>query len=580
MHTRGTSTVWRGAALVARDLPTRLLDRTVWLLAMTMIFVLTISTPVVRAAAQPATPAEAPADNAAPDREASESAASTPGGEGEQPPKPDTPFEPIDFARDVQPILTRRCIKCHGPQMRSGGLRLDTYRYASEGGDSRGIVIGGTLETNELYRRVSSTDRTYRMPKNEERLPDNELAQLRRWVEQGSPWPTDERVDVERSFRERTTAWLVEVADRYEREYLFLRPYILLFIVAQLALFLVARARSAHAAGRPWATTRWPRLGRFASRTTPRELTFAWLVIVAALLLVGLWGHQRVLSQQLAKFEAAERKREDPWSQTVFGSPPVPIRLDHAKAVRRTYYRGNCERNPKLFNKGNYLTATFHLNLCDAEGQPVNVGDAVPPGGLYVRVEIARAPRTADALFSEQLMASVFFSEAYYTSTSAELIDTPSHLKTVEEGQRWAARVPIGKPDAQRRLDGLIYLYTGRVEDGTARGQIRYGIGYDLKFDDGKLADGSDLWMSSFGVGAVATPTPAEKIPFNEWFDDQPIPEITGQNTKDPKLLGVQQYVDEGLIDPPAKTDEAPKEVPNDQRPEETETNGGPSENP
>ena len=31
----------------------------------------------------------------------------------------------VDFARDIQPLLADRCIKCHGAEKQKGGLRLD-----------------------------------------------------------------------------------------------------------------------------------------------------------------------------------------------------------------------------------------------------------------------------------------------------------------------------------------------------------------------------------------------------------------------------------------------------------------------
>ena len=34
--------------------------------------------------------------------------------------------DPIDFSRDIQPLLARRCLSCHGPDTQEGGLRLDS----------------------------------------------------------------------------------------------------------------------------------------------------------------------------------------------------------------------------------------------------------------------------------------------------------------------------------------------------------------------------------------------------------------------------------------------------------------------
>src|SRR5690606_16887578 len=39
-------------------------------------------------------------------------------------------LEPIDFARDVRPILARHCFECHGPGAQKAGLRLDDRERA------------------------------------------------------------------------------------------------------------------------------------------------------------------------------------------------------------------------------------------------------------------------------------------------------------------------------------------------------------------------------------------------------------------------------------------------------------------
>ena len=50
------------------------------------------------------------------------------------------------------------------------------------------------------------------------------------------------------------------------------------------------------------------------------------------------------------------------------GKPPIPGKPPIAPTLSATYYRGNDERSPKLFNGGNYRTATFHLSVRDDRG--------------------------------------------------------------------------------------------------------------------------------------------------------------------------------------------------------------------
>ena len=164
--------------------------------------------------------------------------------------------------------------------------------------------------------------------------------------------------------------------------------------------------------------------------------------------------------------------------------------------------------------------------------------------------EIDRA-RTPDALFSQGMMGAVFLSEKYLTSDDNEVAVPPSHLETLEVGQHWVAYFRSRRLGAFNLFEGVIYVYMGRVGDGR-RGDPMYGIKYKLHFPEGKLTDNSEVWMSALGGPSVQNPPRPGFIPFSEWFDDKPIPAITDENTTDPKLLGVEEYVKKGLVPPEA----------------------------
>ena len=72
-----------------------------------------------------------------------------------------------DFNRDVRPILSNRCFKCHGPdeQHREAGLRLDLREAAVATLDSGERAIQpGHPEASELIARIESTDPDLVMP--------------------------------------------------------------------------------------------------------------------------------------------------------------------------------------------------------------------------------------------------------------------------------------------------------------------------------------------------------------------------------------------------------------------------------
>ena len=96
----------------------------------------------------------------------------------------ETKTSPISFSRDIRPILSANCFKCHGPDdakdekgksLRKAGLRLD---------------IGDDQDWKELVTRIISTDPEEIMPPPEtnKTLKAHEIALLKRWIKEGSPY--------------------------------------------------------------------------------------------------------------------------------------------------------------------------------------------------------------------------------------------------------------------------------------------------------------------------------------------------------------------------------------------------------
>jgi hypothetical protein len=102
--------------------------------------------------------------------------------------------QPVEFNRDVRPILSDRCFACHGPDAgnRKSPLRLDIEADAKKdlGRGRRGIVPGDPSASGVL-QRVTSANKALRMPPayaGHDALPESDVATLRRWIEQGAPW--------------------------------------------------------------------------------------------------------------------------------------------------------------------------------------------------------------------------------------------------------------------------------------------------------------------------------------------------------------------------------------------------------
>jgi hypothetical protein len=100
---------------------------------------------------------------------------------GQQPSSPPAP----DFGREIRPLLTRYCFKCHGPdeKTRKAGMRLDVPGKAEDG-----IIVPGKPEKSEVITRIFSTDPDQRMPppSTKTTLTDEQKNLLKRWIAAGA----------------------------------------------------------------------------------------------------------------------------------------------------------------------------------------------------------------------------------------------------------------------------------------------------------------------------------------------------------------------------------------------------------
>ncbi len=98
----------------------------------------------------------------------------------------------VDFNRDVRPILSDKCFKCHGPDgaSRQAALRLDTEAGIKVDLGGRAALVPSNLQKSELYLRIVSEDPAERMPpaKSGKSLTPQEIGLIRTWIEQGAEW--------------------------------------------------------------------------------------------------------------------------------------------------------------------------------------------------------------------------------------------------------------------------------------------------------------------------------------------------------------------------------------------------------
>lgn len=104
-----------------------------------------------------------------------------------------TQTRPVDFQREIRPILSQNCFLCHGPDEaeRKGGLRLDVREEALKPAKSGAkAIVPKQPEASELLKRITHADADEVMPpsKSGKKISDSEVETLRRWISEGAPY--------------------------------------------------------------------------------------------------------------------------------------------------------------------------------------------------------------------------------------------------------------------------------------------------------------------------------------------------------------------------------------------------------
>ena len=109
------------------------------------------------------------------------------------------------FEKRIRPVLAEYCYECHGEDEQEGGLRLDSRAGLISGGESFGRAVDpGKPNNSILINAINHRELT--MPP-EEKLTQDQIDDLTRWVQMGVPWPgadADTRIETRKEKREIT----------------------------------------------------------------------------------------------------------------------------------------------------------------------------------------------------------------------------------------------------------------------------------------------------------------------------------------------------------------------------------------
>lgn len=98
---------------------------------------------------------------------------------------------PVDFAREILPLLRQNCLACHNQSKAKGGLNLETPAHMLKGGDSGPALVPGDGNASLLLRAGAHQIEGLAMPPagntaNAADLTADELGLLRLWIDQGA----------------------------------------------------------------------------------------------------------------------------------------------------------------------------------------------------------------------------------------------------------------------------------------------------------------------------------------------------------------------------------------------------------
>lgn len=94
------------------------------------------------------------------------------------------------FEKQVRPLFAQHCNECHGEKKQEAALRLDSRAAFLKGTDSGPVFVAGNPDGSRLLQVIKYSDGDTQMPPKG-KLPDEQIAVIRKWIEMGTPWPAE-----------------------------------------------------------------------------------------------------------------------------------------------------------------------------------------------------------------------------------------------------------------------------------------------------------------------------------------------------------------------------------------------------
>ncbi|RBP46043.1 cytochrome c [Roseimicrobium gellanilyticum] len=94
----------------------------------------------------------------------------------------------IDFAHQIVPVLREHCADCHLGDKKKGGFSMNTREDLLAGSENGAVLSLGKVEGHLLIEVLTTKDKDVQMPPKGARVPEEKIALLRKWIEEGVLW--------------------------------------------------------------------------------------------------------------------------------------------------------------------------------------------------------------------------------------------------------------------------------------------------------------------------------------------------------------------------------------------------------
>jgi mono/diheme cytochrome c family protein len=96
----------------------------------------------------------------------------------------------VDFATQIKPLITSRCINCHHSGALFGELNLENRAMAFKKRVNGPVILPGKPDSSAFYLVLKMPPKNPKaMPPNGHRIPDKDVNLIYDWIKQGAAWP-------------------------------------------------------------------------------------------------------------------------------------------------------------------------------------------------------------------------------------------------------------------------------------------------------------------------------------------------------------------------------------------------------